>query len=54
MRYDLLQILGLEETIDHLAIANSVHWYGHVLGKDKNDVPRNTINVMVKGSRKRD
>ena len=28
---DLMLMLGLNETIDQLAIANSVHWYGHVL-----------------------
>ena len=26
---DLMLILGLKETIDQLAMANSVHWYGH-------------------------
>ena len=25
-------ILGLNETMDQLAMANSAHWYGHVLG----------------------
>ena len=33
---DLVQMLDLKETIDHLARANSVRWYGHVLRKDKN------------------
>ena len=28
---DLMFMLGLNETIDHLAMANSVRWYGHVL-----------------------
>ena len=28
---DLMHILGLSETIDQLTMANSVHWYGHVL-----------------------
>ena len=28
---DLMFMLGLNETIDHLAMANSVHCYGHVL-----------------------
>ena len=27
---DLMLMLGLNETIDRLAIANNVHWYGHV------------------------
>ena len=28
---DLMFMLGLKETIDQLAMANSVRWYGHVL-----------------------
>ena len=28
---DLMLMLGLSETIDQLTMANSVHWYGHVL-----------------------
>ena len=27
---DLMFMLGLNESIDHLAMANSVCWYGHV------------------------
>ena len=34
-------MLGLNETIDLLAMANSVHWYGHVL--------RRAIDFWVKG-----
>ena len=28
---DLMFMLGLNEAIDQLSIANSVRWYGHVL-----------------------
>ena len=28
---DLMFILGLSETIDRIAMTNSVHWFGHVL-----------------------
>ena len=31
---DLMQMLELVETVDQLAKANVVHWYGHVLRKD--------------------
>ena len=31
---DLSFLLGLTETIDQLAMANSVHWYSHVLRRD--------------------
>ena len=33
-------MLGLNENIDQLAIANSVHWYGHVLRKEDGHVLR--------------
>ena len=31
---DLMLMLGLIETIDQLAMANSVHWHGHVLRRE--------------------
>ena len=30
----LILIIGLKETIDQLAMENSVHWYGHVLRRE--------------------
>ena len=32
---DLMLMLGFKETIDQLAMANSVRWYGHVLRRKK-------------------
>ena len=32
-----MQILDLNETMDQLEKAHRVHWYGHVLRKDKNN-----------------
>ena len=37
---DLMQMLELNETIDQFSKASSVHWYGHVLRKDKNNFLR--------------
>ena len=34
---DLMLMLCLNETIDQLAMANSVRWYGHVLRREDND-----------------
>ena len=34
---DLMKMLDLNETIDQLAKAISVRWYGHVLRWDKNN-----------------
>ena len=31
---DMMFMLGLKETIDQLAMGNSVHWYGHVLRRE--------------------
>ena len=31
---DLMLLLGLHETMDQLAMANSVRWYGHVLKRE--------------------
>ena len=50
---DLMQMLGLEETIDQLAKANSVRWYGHVLRRDDDHVLRKALDFEVGGSRKR-
>ena len=50
---DLMQMLDFNEEIDQLAKANSVHWYGHVLSKDKNMFLRWAIDFMVKGTMKR-
>ena len=30
---DLMFMLGLNEPIDQLAMTNTVHWYGHVVGE---------------------
>ena len=45
---DLMQMLDLNETIDQLAKANSVRWYGHVLRKDKNNFLRRALDFLTK------
>ena len=47
---DLMLMLDLNETIDQLAIANSVRWYGHVLRKDKNNFQRMALDLRLKGT----
>ena len=32
---DLMFMLGLNDTIDQLTMTNSVHWYGHVLRRER-------------------
>ena len=45
---DPMQILHFNETIDQLARANSVRWYGHVLRKDNNNFLRRSLDFEVK------
>ena len=48
-----MDMLGLKETIDRLATANGVRWYGHVLRRDDDSVLRVALNLEVTGKRKR-
>ena len=45
-------MLGLRETIDRLATANGVRWYGHVLRRDDNSVLRVALDLEGSGKRK--
>ena len=45
-------MLGLSETIDQLAMANSVHWYGHVLKREDGYVLRRALGLEVYVHRK--
>ena len=47
-----MDMLGLKETVDRLATANGVRWYGHVLRKDDDSVLRVALNLEVSGKRK--
>ena len=41
---NLMFMSTLNETIDQLAIANIVHWYGHVLRRENGHVWRRTLD----------
>ena len=49
---DLMFMLGLKKTIDKLAMANSVRWYGHVLRKEDGHVLGRALHFEVEGRRK--
>ena len=49
-----MDILGLKETINQLATANGVRWYGHVLRRDDDSVFRVALDLEVSGKRKRE
>ena len=40
-------MLGLKEAIDQLAMANSVHWYGHVLWSEDGPILRGVLLVIM-------
>ena len=50
---DLMFMLGSCKTIDRLAMANSVHWYGHVLRREDGHVLRNALDFVVEGQMKK-
>ena len=50
---DLMLLLGLNETMDQLTMANSVHWYGHVLRIEDGHVLRRAIQLAVEGQKKK-
>ena len=48
-----MDILGLKETIDQLATANEVRWYGKMLRRNDESVLRVALDLEVSGKRKR-
>ena len=50
---DLMIMFGLSETIDKLAMANSVRWDGHVLRREDDHVLRRALDFKVEGQRKK-
>ena len=46
---DLIFMLGLNETIDQLAMTNSVRWYGHVLRREDGDILRRALDYEAEG-----
>ena len=49
---DLMEMLGLRETVVQMAKANGVRWYGHVLMRNDDHVMRKALEFVVKGKRK--
>ena len=48
-----MDMLGLKETVEGLARANGVRWFGRVLGRDEESVLRKALYFTVDGQRKR-
>ena len=49
----LMDMLGLDETLDGLAKANGMRWYGHILRREDDDVLRKALDFRVNGKKKR-
>ena len=49
---DLLMMRGLNETMDRLAMVNSINWYGVVLRREDVHVLRRALVFDVDGQRK--
>ena len=50
---DLMFMQGLKETIDQLAMANSVRWYSYVLMREDGHVLRRALDFEVEGQREK-
>ena len=47
-------MLGLDEAVDQLAIANSLCWYGHLLRREDGHVMRRAFDFEVVGQRNKE
>ena len=50
---ELMDMLGIKESLDKMAIASSIWWYGHVLRKEDENVIVKALKFEVSGSRGR-
>ena len=50
---ELMEMLGLKETLDRMAKANGVRWYGHVIKRGDDKVLKKAMMIEVNGKRKR-
>ena len=50
---ELMEMLGLKKSLEKLAKASRVRWYGHVLRREENNILRKALEFSVSGRRKR-
>ena len=48
-----LLLMGFNETIEQLAMANCVHWHGHVLRREHGHILRRALDFEVEGQKKK-
>ena len=49
---ELMEMLGLKEVLDRMAKANGVRWYGHVIRRDDDNIPKKVMMIEVNRKRK--
>ena len=50
---DLMLKMGFNKIVGQLAMANSVHWYGHVLRREDGYALRRALDFELYGQRKK-
>ena len=50
---ELMEMLDLKKTLDRMAKANGVRWYGHVIKRDDDNILKKAMMLEVNGKRKR-
>ena len=46
---ELMEMLGLKETLDRMPKANGVRWYEHVIRRDDNNILKKAMMLEVNG-----
>ena len=50
---ELMEMFRLRKTLDRMAKANGVRWYGHVIRREDDDILKKARMMEVNGQRKR-
>ena len=50
---ELMEMLGLKKTLDRMVKANVVRWYGHVIRREDDNIPKKAMTMEVNEQRKR-
>ena len=50
---ELMEMLGLKKTLDRMAKANGVRWYGHMIKREDDNILKKAMMMEVNGQRKR-
>ena len=49
---EVMELLGIKETLDKIAKAIGVRWYGHLVRRDDDNVLKSALMLEVNGQRK--